>query len=163
MAISSRPLLDALKEVFARNGWGYSEAAGEPVLLSELTGPLGQWTLGAQVVEDGELVLLYCICAVVPPEVTRPAMAEFLTRVNHGLSLGSFELDFDDGEIRYKTALAVADGRLDARIVERLIRASGRAMETFLPGIEAVAAGARPDEAMRPYTRPPRPSSSAPA
>ena len=89
-------------------------------------------------------------------------MAEFLARVNHGLSLGSFELDFDDGEIRYKTALAVVDRRLDARIVERLIRASGRAMETFLPGIEAVAAGARPDEAIRSYTRPPRPSPSAP-
>jgi hypothetical protein len=162
-SIGSRPLLETLKEIFAENEWGYAEADDEPVLISELTGPLGRWTLGAQVVEEGQLVLLFCICGVVPHEVTRSAMAVFLTRVNYGLSLGSFELDLDDGEIRYKTPLAVVDGRLDARLVERLIRACGRTMETFFPGIEAVAAGATPEEAMRPFTRPPRSGSSAPA
>ena len=32
-------LLGELKRVFVENGWPYSEVAGAPVLLSELSGP----------------------------------------------------------------------------------------------------------------------------
>ncbi|MBQ8619597.1 MAG: YbjN domain-containing protein, partial [Clostridia bacterium] len=37
----------------------------------------------------------------------RLAMAEYLTRVNWGMRNGNFELNMDDGEIRYKTYVHV--------------------------------------------------------
>jgi len=34
---------------------------------------------------------------------------EFLTRANYGLNIGNFEMDFQDGEIRFKTAIDVEE------------------------------------------------------
>ncbi|MDD3586618.1 MAG: YbjN domain-containing protein [Thermoguttaceae bacterium] len=35
-------------------------------------------------------------------EDTRQAVSEYLTRANYGLNLGCFEMDFSDGEVRYR-------------------------------------------------------------
>ena len=40
---------------------------------------------------------------------TKAAAAEFITRANYGIMHGNFEMDFDDGEIRYKTSLYCGD------------------------------------------------------
>ena len=36
-------------------------------------------------------------------------VCEYVTRANYGLTLGNFELDFRDGEIRYKMSINVRD------------------------------------------------------
>jgi hypothetical protein len=135
------PVLDELKRAFAEHGWPYTQVRGAPVLLSELSGPAGRWSLYAQVVEEMNLILLYSICpARVPPD-RRGEVAQFLTRANYGLAAGNFELDFDDGEVRYKTVLQVQGAELDGLMLKRLVRANGVAMERYLPGIQAVVAG----------------------
>jgi hypothetical protein len=139
-------LFDDVKQVFVESGWGFSSIEGMPALLSELSGPLGTWPLCVQVVEEADLVIFYSICPVKVPEERRFAVAEFLTRANYGSSLGSFEMDLDDGEVRCKVIHAVAPDGLDAALVERLIRVNGRVMEIFLPGIKAVAGGQDPLE-----------------
>ena len=40
-------------------------------------------------------------------QVYPEAIAEFLTRTNYSMIIGNFELDFADGEIRYKTSIDV--------------------------------------------------------
>jgi hypothetical protein len=135
-------LLAALKREFGENRWPYSEVQGVPVLLSELSGALGRWPFYAHVVEDKDLILLYSICPLRAPEGRRHEMSQFLTRANYGLAVGNFELDFDDGEIRYKTVLQLHGDELDSSALKRLVRANGVAMETYLPGIGSVIAGA---------------------
>ncbi len=39
------------------------------------------------------------------PEKSRANIAEAIARANYGLRAGNFEMDFDDGEIRYKTEI----------------------------------------------------------
>ena len=130
-------LLAELKRVFLENGWPYSEVAGAPVLLSELSGPEGSWDFYAQAVEEKDLVLLYSIAPRrVPPE-RRLEVSEFLTRANHGLADGNFELDFDDGEVRFKSVLHVPS-ELDGLLVKRVVRLNGTALETYLPSIAAM-------------------------
>lgn len=49
----------------------------------------------------------YSMISVFPlhaEEKARPAIAEFLTRANYEINLGCFDMDFEDGEIRYKMA-----------------------------------------------------------
>ena len=134
-------LLGELKRVFVENGWPFSEVRGAQVLVSDLAGPLGTWKFYAQVVDEQDLILLYSVCPLrVPPE-RRPEVSQFLTGANYGLAAGNFELDFEDGEIRYKTALHIQGDGLDGSIVKRLVRSNGMAMETYLPGIGAVITG----------------------
>ena len=132
--------LDALKQAFVENGWPFSEVVGAKVLVSELSGPLGTWRFYAQVVEEQQLLLLYSICPLRVPDERRSEVSHFLTRINYGLSAATFELDFDDGEVRCKTVLQL-DTELDGSVLKRSVRANGLAMETYLPGIRSVIAG----------------------
>jgi hypothetical protein len=75
------------------------------------------------------------------PEERRMEVSHFLTRANYGLAAGNFELDFDDGEIRYKTAVQVTGETLDSMTIKRVVRTNGMAMETYLPGIGAIITG----------------------
>jgi hypothetical protein len=136
-----RALVEELKRVFVENGWPFTEVRGAPVLLSELSGDLGRWKFYAQVVEAHGLVLLYSVCPLRVPEERRDEVSRFLTLANYGLAAGNFELDFEDGEIRYKTVLQLQGDQLDGITLKRLVRANGIAMETYLPGIGAVITG----------------------
>jgi predicted RNA-binding Zn-ribbon protein involved in translation (DUF1610 family) len=135
------PLLDELKTCFDENDWPYSEVLGLPVLVSDLAGPLGIWKFYAQVVAPQNVVLLFSVCPLRVPSNRRAEASLFLTHANHGLVAGNFELDFDDGEIRYKTVLQVHDGGIDGDALKRAVRMNGLAMETYLPGIGAVITG----------------------
>jgi len=134
----SQTLLGELKRVFVENGWPYTDVDGAPVLVSELSGPEGPWDFYAQAVEGKDLVLLYSIAPRRVPEALRPEVAAFLTRANYGLADGNFELDFDDGEVRFKTVLHVQGDGLDALLVKRIVRANGTALETYLPSIDSM-------------------------
>jgi hypothetical protein len=68
-------------------------------------------------------------------------VSQFLTRANYGLAAGNFELDFEDGEVRYKTVLQIDGDALDPTVLKRSVRSNGLAMETYLPGIGAVITG----------------------
>jgi hypothetical protein len=133
--------LEELKRVFAENGWPFSAVHGAQVLVSDLSGPLGTWRFYAQVVDEQELILLYSVCPIRVPAERRLEVSQFLTRANYGLAAGNFELDFEDGEIRYKTVLQIHGGGLDATVIKRLVRSNGMAMETYLPGVGAVITG----------------------
>jgi hypothetical protein len=149
-ALGASPrLIDELKRVFAENGWPFVEVQGAPVLFTELTGPLGSWNFYAQAVEEQDVILLYSVCPLTVPENRRLEVSHFLTLANYGLAAGNFELDFGDGEIRYKTTLQSA-GELDAMTIRRVVRANGLAMETYLPGITAVIEGSPASAAIDP-------------
>jgi hypothetical protein len=137
-------LLADLRTLFRENGWPFSDVRGAPVLFSELSGILGRWKFYAHVVEEQDLILLYSVCPFRVPEERRTQVSEFLTRANYGLAAGNFELDFADGEVRYKTALQRHVDGLDAATLKRVVRANGIAMETYLPGIGAVITGTAP-------------------
>jgi hypothetical protein len=145
---SSESLFAALKRIFAERGWGFSEAEGLPLLLSEFSGPLGKWTLSARVLEEEGLIIFHSICPITVPTERRAAVVEFLSRVNYGLSLGNFEIDLDDGEVRFKTVL-LEDGAPGVARIEKAISANGRALEAFLPGITAITEGTEPAQVIK--------------
>ena len=61
--------------------------------------------------------------------------AEFLSRANYGLRNGNFELDFDDGEVRYKTFVN-CDGVLPSHaIIEDSIIIPSMMFERYSSGI----------------------------
>jgi hypothetical protein len=70
----------------------------------------------------------------VPPE-KRQAVAEFIARANHGILVGNLELDLSDGEIRYKSSIALADGELTPGMADTLVGVNVSTLDRYLPGI----------------------------
>jgi hypothetical protein len=77
--------------------------------------------------------LLFLGCRV--PEEKRQAAAELFTRINYGLQIGCFEMDFSDGEIRYRTGLDVSGGELAPEMVESVMSATVSTVERYHPAI----------------------------
>jgi hypothetical protein len=69
------------------------------------------------------------------------AIAEFLTRANSGTIIGNFELDFTNGEIRYKTSIDVQGDSLSSELIKQLVYVNVTMMDEYLPGIMSVIYG----------------------
>ncbi len=76
-------------------------------------------------------------------------LGEFIAKANYGMMIGNFELDFTDGEIRYKTSIDVEGDRLSFALLKRLVYANVTMMDQYLPGIKLVLErGMSPEEAI---------------
>jgi hypothetical protein len=84
------------------------------------------------------------------PERMRHAAAEFLTRANFGLHIGNFEMDYRDGEVRFKTSLDFEDVGLTPKVVHNHLYAAVEALDRYVMGLMSVASGAKtPLQAIR--------------
>ena len=68
-------------------------------------------------------------------EEHRAAVAEYMLRVNYGLKLGAFELDFRDGEVRFKSTLSALEGRPSSVDVARVVSMPVIMMDQFGEGL----------------------------
>jgi hypothetical protein len=131
-------LMARVKEVLAEMQWRFGEDAERLTLSMAYGGKHGILYCILQVHAEQSLILFYAHVQCRVPEEKRLAMAEFVTRANCGLWLGNFELDFRDGEIRYKTSLDVADGELTGAMLASLIHRNCGTVDRYLPGIMSV-------------------------
>ena len=135
-------IMDAMNSFFTTDDWRFSQIEGRDVLRMGFSGDNGQWTCYAQAREEQEQFIFYSSCPIKAQEDKRATMSEFLTRANFGLVIGNFEMDYSDGEIRYKTSLSVADGELLTQgLIKHAVYANVLTMDRYLPGIMAVMYG----------------------
>jgi hypothetical protein len=98
---------------------------------------------------DLEEFLFYAVAPVKVPDEVRSAVAEYLTWANYGLRIGNFELDYSDGEVRYKSSLDFEGQTLTAELVRNAIYPAVHTMDRYLPGLLRVSfGGATPHEAI---------------
>jgi hypothetical protein len=141
---------DALVSFFEGDGWAFNLLGEPPVLQLSFRGENGTWVCIAQGRDEEEHFVFYSLCPVDAPEPRRPAVAEFLTRANYGLILGNFELDYEDGDIRYKTSIDVVDDRLSPELIRNIVYTNVIVMDRYLPGIMQVIYGqVSPADAIR--------------
>ena len=136
--MSDTPLYDAMVDFFKTDDWPYIQLEDRPVLSMNFDGKNAKWTCFAQAREEQRQFIFYSVCPVNAPAEKRPALAEFITRANYGLIIGNFELDFEDGEIRYKTSLDAEDLALNATVFKNLVYANLSMMDQYLPGILSI-------------------------
>jgi hypothetical protein len=130
----STSLWQTVVEFFQDHQWSFSQVLPS-VLQLPFEGENGTWDCQAQVWETEKRFNFYSVMPSKVPESKRRDIAEFLTRTNYGLLLGNFELDFADGEIRYKTSIDVEGSRLDAALIRQLVHTNVLTMDHYLPGI----------------------------
>jgi hypothetical protein len=134
-------LYDAIVAFLQEDGWTFTPMEEQMVLRTGFRGENGQWTCYAQAREEQGQFIFYSVCPVNVPEDRRMPAAEFLTRANYGLFIGNFEMDWSDGEIRYKTSIDVEGDRLSPALVQQMVYANVLMMDRYLPGIMQVLYG----------------------
>lgn len=96
-----------------------------------IQGKNAEWVCLLRVFEQTERVLVYSLLPDNVPEVQRPDLALMLTQINYGLIVGNFEMDLDDGEIRYKTSLDVEGILLNSTIIRNLLYGNFFSMDLY--------------------------------
>ncbi|WP_051463694.1 YbjN domain-containing protein [Leptolyngbya sp. PCC 6406] len=148
-AVTPEPLLTTLIQFFTEDDWSFTKLQGESALRTACQGEKGQWNCYAKVREAAQQVVFYSVCSLQAAPEQRLAVAEFITRANYGLIIGNFEMDWSDGEIRYKTSIDVEGDRLTPALIKRLVYANVMMMDTYFPGIQAILeTGVEPEAAI---------------
>ena len=143
-------ILEAIINFFTEDDWSYTKIQGEPTLSLAFQGENGKWICYAKSRTEQAQFVFYSICPVNAPENKRSSVAEFITRANYGTIIGNFELDYTDGEIRYKTSIDVEGSNLTFPLIKQLVYANVTMMDEYLPGIVSVIEGdVEPKEAIR--------------
>jgi hypothetical protein len=127
-------LIDFMEE----EDWKYEILEGETVLRFNFKGRSGRLLCYADVEESKGWLIFYSYLPVNAPAERMTAMAEFVTRANRGMRIGNFELDFEDGEIRYKTSIDIEGGELASKMIHNLLQANLSTMDRYFSGIMEV-------------------------
>lgn len=147
--VDGGPVLKAVAAFLTADDWKFQQIEGKPILSMGFKGENGSWRCYAQAKEPQEQFIFYSVMESNAPAERREAVAEFITRANYGMIIGNFELDYSDGEVRYKTSIDVEGGELTPGLVKSLIYLNVMMMDKYLPGIMSVIyAGTDPAEAI---------------
>ena len=139
--MTNSQIFNTVVEFFEEDNWNFHWLEGMSVLSIPFTGKNGRWMCYAQAREEQQQFVYYSVSPVnVPPE-RQPAIAEFITRANYGMIIGNFEMDYDDGEVRYKTSIDVEGDELTPALIKQLVYANVIIMDRYLPGLMAVIYG----------------------
>ena len=144
--------LDGLK-------WKYHRFADRPVLFCGFNGcdVLWDFNMVARQKSDGDFLL--AVSSFIPNKARperRAAVAELLTRINWELSLGCFEMNYADGEIRFRTSMILPGANITDAIAEHLVRSNLCIVDERMPQIMAVLySDTTPENALKPKTEKP--------
>lgn len=123
-----------LRDLVEELGWQVHHEPGSRLLSWAFRGENGEWFGQTWWLEDAEQLLVYSICPLSVPASARADVDRYVAQVNRELVVGSFETD-DDGQLRFRTSLGVAEDELTAGLVRRALEANVATMDAYLPGV----------------------------
>jgi hypothetical protein len=131
-------ILDAVGRFLEEDNWPYNLMDDRLIYKTGFEGKNGQFTCFAQERQDQQQFVFYSIFPVRVPENKMADVAEFINRANYGMIIGNFEIDYADGEIRYKTSVDVEDVELTDPLLRHLIYANVLTIDKYFPGLMRV-------------------------
>lgn len=142
-------LFEMVRDYFRQDKWNFQEVEDRPVLRMAFSGRNGQWLCVAIVYEERDQFVFYSIDQSYVSESQRAAVAEFLTRANYGLTVGNFEMDYEDGEVRYKTSIDFQGSQFTFEQFRALVYSNVFTMDRYFHALQMVMYGlAEPRDAV---------------
>jgi hypothetical protein len=131
------------------DGWSPQRIDERYAYRTYYYGKNGEIRCYAQVRVDLQQYIFYAVATFRVTEEVRPMVAEYITRANYGLRIGNFEMDYSDGEVRYKSGIDFEGEKLTPNLVKNTTYPAVQTMDFYLPGLLKVAFGGKePAEAI---------------
>lgn len=84
---------------------------------------------------EREYYLVYVVLNSSVEEKYNSNVGEFLHRANYGINNGNFEIDYRDGEVRYKTFVSFKNMKLSDEVIEESIMAALATVNRYGKGL----------------------------
>jgi len=137
-------LFSTLIDYMEEEEWKYEILEGETIIRFHFKGRAGRLLCYGEVDEEKCWLIFYSYMPENSPPEKITAVAEFLSRANRGMRIGNFELDYDDGEVRYKTSIDVEGGELSNKMIDNLLRANLTTIDRYFSGLMELIYGEKP-------------------
>jgi hypothetical protein len=131
-------IVDTLLLFFKDKSWEYKQLGKDNTFEILYQGKNGNWICYLKVRESQDQIVFYSILPLNVPELKKTDVLILLTRLNYGLVIGNFEMDIDDGEIRFKTSMDTNPDYITSELIKSLIEKNVFIVDRYLPSIEAV-------------------------
>jgi len=125
------------------DGWHPQQLEGKHIYSINYSGKNGTMRCYAQIRVDLEQFMFYVLAPVKAQSEILAVVAEYITRANFGMRIGNFELDYSDGEIRYKSSLDFEGESLTPTFIKHAIYPAVQTMDRYLPGLLSVIYGGK--------------------
>ncbi|MBA2671819.1 MAG: YbjN domain-containing protein [Gemmatimonadetes bacterium] len=146
----SESLLDVVKRVMEQRGFSYETVEEHSMVTLFLKGEQATYRMLIVTLESAGMVSCMTKGMFFVPAEHRAAIAEAMTRANYSLPFGNFEMDWSDGEVRFRTGIDVEGGELVEQMVNNLIGPGVTNMDRYHGAfMKIVHAGATAESAIR--------------
>lgn len=123
------------------DGWHAQRIDDKFAYRAYYYGKNGEIRCYAQIRVDLQQFIFYAVATFRVAEEMRPRVAEYITRANYGLRIGNFEMDYSDGEVRYKCGIDFEGETLTKNLIRYHVYPAVQTMDHYLPGLLKVAFG----------------------
>jgi len=148
--MAANRLLAVVESFLNASDFNFERIEGKTMLKLGIRAKSGGFTCIAQTREEQEQFIFYSSAPVNVPGDKFVLASEFLTRANWAMILGNFEMDYSDGEVRFKTSIDVEGGKLTETMVRNLVASNILMMDKYLPGLNKVIyGGISPEDAIK--------------
>jgi hypothetical protein len=102
----------------------------------------------AAIATEAEQFLFYVNMGPMAPPERKDEVARFISRVNWELSIGNFEMDHEDGFVRFRSSIAFSNTVLTEALIRNAILAAMQAVEIYAdPVVDVLGRGKSAQEA----------------
>lgn len=112
---------DALSEFFTKNDWNPEVGDEGRRFITHFAGKAGHWSFIVAVMKETDDILAVSVLPAIVPATRRPVFLATINGLNHELRSGSFALDPDSGEVRFRSLLIVPEEGTSVDAVNRLV------------------------------------------
>lgn len=134
-------LFRLLYEILTHNGWEFDFDDKNEIIKLEIRGINSYFHSFLFVDEEQESLLCNTHIKQKIPPSKRLEVCDFMCRVNYELANGNFEMDMDNGEIRYRTYLDLADAEPSNEQILNIVWNGVIGFDTFYPGLMKLVYG----------------------
>lgn len=131
-------LIEVIKQFFEEEAWPVTSIPASNSLGIQFQGDNGRWGCLAHALEEQRQFVFYSVYPFSVPPEKRPAVTEFLTRANTLLSIGNLEMDYSDGEVRFRTSIDVEGDELSKELVRNIVYINVMMADHFFAGLLSV-------------------------
>jgi hypothetical protein len=131
----------AVLDYLAQRGHCYQWNAEAGVAHTRHWGTCGCYGISLRFFQETPILIAMSRLGIKVQFDDQPKVLHYLTRVNHGLVLGTFEMDFDDGEIRCRISHDHEGTALDAQTVKHIVHLTTELCDHYIYGLLRVLYG----------------------
>lgn len=117
-------------------------------LKQSIKGAYAIYEYCAFIIPKDALFRFVVYCPLTIPEDRRLAMAEFITRSNEYFMVGNFNLNMEQGILRFAASIPFNGDELSLTLVDNVVKACLWSMDGHFPGIMGVVEGVSPQLAL---------------